>query len=69
MKVALRWVRLKEPVLLRHPENGLLACPDPTGRHRSDDPLVMEYPWAFEADNETQPEVVEKATNNPGQAR
>ncbi len=55
-------VRARKSWALVHPRIGSMVVVNPGDRDRnSDDPLVVEYPWAFEA--------VETASAEPGELR
>jgi hypothetical protein len=77
-------VRVREPGkhVLRHPESGVMVVPDRAATYRTDDPLVLAFPWAFGTDDEIANETeerenvrevaiprVEQATANPGERR
>jgi hypothetical protein len=55
-------VRARNSYGLVHPRLGTMVVVNPGDRDRdSDDPLVVEYPWAFEA--------IETASAAPGEKR
>lgn len=72
-------VRPKQPpVALYHPELGAHVVPVPSQFYADDDPLVVEYPWAFGTEEEllaaetpkTRESVpIESATAAPGEKR
>ena len=48
-----KFVRARQGTgILRHPESGALAAPDPSRPVAADDPLVKAYPWAFVSDED-----------------
>lgn len=48
-----KYVRAREGVgILRHPESGTVAAPDPSRPVPDNDPLVKAYPWAFVSDED-----------------
>jgi hypothetical protein len=62
-----------EPVVVRHPDGGMLTVLDPALDYDPGDPLVKAYPWAFEP-RDTSPGVIEsmpieQATAAPGEKR
>lgn len=65
------YVRCTQPLVVRHPEGGWLDVLNPSKAYRTDDPLVLAYPWAFERDADRDPNAgpVEQATRGPGERR
>lgn len=62
-----------EPVIVRHPDGGIMIALDPAIDYDPGDVLVKTYPWAF-APRDTRPGVVEavrveQATAAPGEKR
>lgn len=48
-----KYVRAREGTgLLRHPESGAVAAPDPARPLPDNDPLVKAFPWAFVSDED-----------------
>lgn len=50
---------------IRHPESEAYFVPDPSKAYQEDDPLVVQYPYLFECDEDR----VEEATAEPGERR
>jgi hypothetical protein len=59
------------PVIVRHPDGGILIVLDPAVDYDPDDVLVKAYPWAFVPADTTIVEsvAVEQATAAPGEKR
>lgn len=48
-----KYVRARQGTgLLRHPDSGTVAAPDPSRPLPDNDPLVKAFPWAFVSDEE-----------------
>lgn len=51
------YVRVRPPACaLRHPEHGEMVVPNPAQAYRTDDPLVLAFPWQFGTDDEIEAE-------------
>lgn len=56
-----KFVRARQDApVLRHPESGALAAPDPSVPYDASDPLVKAFPWAFVSDEELAAELEEQ---------
>jgi len=74
------YVRVRPPACaVRHPEHNELVVPNPAQPYRSDDPLVIAYPWQFASDEQIASDraaadsvssvPIEQATARPGEKR
>lgn len=61
-----------QPVIVRHPEAGVLVALDPGFDYDPADPLVQTYPWAFTpivSHGIVESVPIEQATAAPGEKR
>lgn len=59
-------LRVREPVVLWHPDHQSPVVPTRDDRYADDDPLVRAHRWAFIDENELP---IERATRAPGEKR